>query len=342
MAAEGRQYVRYLFLKLDPAWRRLAAAEQAAHRQEFVEAARGFHRRLLLRAYSLVGTRGDADLMLWQAADDLASLQQLQTALLSTRLGAFLFTPYSYLGVTRRSIYELPPNGVGEPVSAAGPQEARFLFVYPFVKTREWYALPLDRRRELMEEHIRVGREYPGVRLNTIYSFGLDDQDFVVGFEAGDPAEFVELVMRLRETAASAYTLRDTPVFTCLHMSLPEALDAFGCATAPNERVPTTNGPVEVASLGELTENAGRRVHLGGEPVALFRAAGRIFAVGDRCPHGRASLSEGSVDPGTCRLRCPWHGGTFDLATGLPLGGPARSPIATYPVRLDGDRILLG
>ena len=96
------------------------------------------------------------------------------------------------------------------------PVGARYLFVYPFVKTREWYALPMDRRQEMMSEHIRIGHKYPRVRLNTTYSFGLDDQEFVLAFESDYPRDFLDLVMELRESEASRYTLRDTPIFTCI------------------------------------------------------------------------------------------------------------------------------
>jgi len=108
------------------------------------------------------------------------------------------------------------------------PDDRKFLFVYPFVKTRAWYALPLEDRKRMMNEHIRVGITYPSVSLNTTYSFGLDDQEFVVAFETDNPADFLDLVQELRETKASSYTLRDTPMFTCRQRALGECLDALG------------------------------------------------------------------------------------------------------------------
>jgi chlorite dismutase len=105
---------------------------------------------------------------------------------------------------------------------------ARYLFVYPFVKTRAWYALPLERRQQIMNEHIRIGHKYPRVRLNTTYSFGLDDQEFVLAFESDHPADFLDLVMELRESEASQYTLRDTPIFTCVKAAGAELLKSLG------------------------------------------------------------------------------------------------------------------
>lgn len=341
MSDAPRQYVRFLFLKLDPAWRRQDPTFQRESRLELGEAILWHRSRMLLRSFSLVGTRGDADLMLWQASDRLESFQALQTEIFRTRLGGFLTTPYSYLGTVRRSPYELPEVEEGGRASFR-PQEARYLFVYPFVKTREWYGLPLERRQALMEEHIRIGRKHAGFRLNTLYSFGLDDQDFVVAFEGDEPGDFVSLVMELRESGASAYTLRDTPVFTCLQMSVWDALDTLGGVpdTDPS-RGAFNDGFMVVAELKDIPDGGATRVYLGPDAIALFRVNGRIHAVSDRCTHGRGSLCEGTLDPSAGIITCPWHGGKFDVSTGMPCGAPARIPIRVYEVRLDGTRILV-
>ena len=107
------------------------------------------------------------------------------------------------------------------------PAHAKYLFVYPFVKTRAWYGLPPQERWRIMQDHINVGREFPSVDLNTSYSFGLDDQEFVVAFETDNPADFLDLVQRLRTTESSSYTLRDTPTFTCISCSVSRALGAL-------------------------------------------------------------------------------------------------------------------
>ena len=90
--------------------------------------------------------------------------------------------PYSFLALTKESEYS------DESRLEVRPEHAKYLFVYPFVKTREWYRLAPDERYRIMQEHIRIGREYPSIDLNTSYSFGLDDQEFVVAFETDDPA----------------------------------------------------------------------------------------------------------------------------------------------------------
>lgn len=340
MTQPARQFVRLLFLQLDPLWRRLPAAEQAAQKRELGESILQHRRRMLLRSYSLAGTRGDADLLLWQVASDVEAFQGFQTELWSTRMGGYLGIAHSYLGVIRRSIYQLPDDPQ-TPGLRVEPQDAHYLFVYPFVKTRAWYALPLEQRQEMMEEHIRIGRKFQ-LRLNTVYSFGLDDQEFVVAFEGDDPSDFVSLVMELRETKASAYTLRDTPAFTCIQMSLWDALDSLGGAAPATDTglvAGQGDGWTAVARRDGLSAGGSLRVYHGAFAVALFDVRGRVLAVSDRCTHGRASLSEGSVDPETCVLTCPWHGGTFDLETGAPMSVPARVAIRTWEVRISDSWI---
>lgn len=342
---ERRQVVRFLFLKLDPEWRRLPADQQAAHREEFGKTIKAFHAKLLLRTYSLVGSRGDCDLLLWHAAENLETLQRLQTAIFSTRLGAFFSVAYSYLGMTRKSIYTFPDDPDETERLTVQPADNKYLFVYPFVKSRPWYAMPKEKRQAAMDEHVRIGRKYPAIRLNTIYSYGLDDQEHVVAFEGDDPGEFLDLVMELRETEASSYTLRDTPTFTCMQMSLWEVLDTLGgvAGQVPLDLAPAaSNGFIPVAEVADLPPGTAKRVYIGSDAVALFNVAGRYYACSDRCTHGRASLSEGAVDPATCILTCPWHGGRFDLKTGKPSGGPPIMPVKTYEVKVEGAHLLVG
>ena len=216
-----RHFVKYTFLKVDPAWRRLDDAERARHKREFLAACEDFASERLLRAFSLVGTRGDADMMLLSQATNLERIHEFHVVLAQSGLMKWCETPYSYLAMTKPSEYS------DESRLQVRPAHAKYLFVYPFVKTREWYRLAPDERWRIMQEHIAVGREFPQIDLNTSYSFGLDDQEFVVAFESDEPAAFLDLVQRLRTTEASAYTKRDTPTFTCIAMSVERALNAL-------------------------------------------------------------------------------------------------------------------
>lgn len=223
----GRQYVNYRFLKVDHAWRHLPIDVRAAAKIEFATILESFRHEARVFSYSTVGTRGDCDLMLWCIGDSPETFQRLHSALQGTALGIYLSAPYSYLAMTRKSEYvdkHTHPGQEGLRLRIR-PSEMRYLFVYPFVKSREWYLLPPEARQASMDEHIRVGHEYPSVKLNTTYSFGLDDQDFVVAFETNQPGDFLDLVMALRKTDSSRHTVRDVPIFTCIRRPVTEVLD---------------------------------------------------------------------------------------------------------------------
>ena len=213
---QRRQFLHYSFYRLDPLFRRLPAAERRAAGSEFVDLMGKWDASedLILRTYSLVGLRADVDLMLWQIAFDPLSFQAFEASIKRSQLGAYLTQVYSLLSLQRRSQYVNKSKGAGEGLEIL-PGQGKFLFVYPFVKTREWYRLSPHARQGMMDEHIAACATFKGVALNSSYSYGIDDQDFVVAFDSDYPQEFVDLVGRLRYTEASLYTQRDTPMFTC-------------------------------------------------------------------------------------------------------------------------------
>ncbi len=224
-----RQYVNFAFYRVDPAWRRLPQREREAGKKEFKTIVEEYVPEILILPYTLVGIRADADLMLWRITYDLDLLQRMATKLLTTGVGAYLSPTYSYLAMTKRSIYvdKLDPDHPADRTRIV-PGKSKYLFVYPFVKTRDWYRMTQAARQGMMDEHIQIGTKYQSVKLNTTYSFGLDDQEFVVAFETDRPGDFLDLVMEMRGAEASRFTLRDTPTFTCLARSLDEALDSLG------------------------------------------------------------------------------------------------------------------
>jgi chlorite dismutase len=213
---QRRQFLNYSFYRLDPVFRRLPPAEQRAAAEEFTELVRQWESldEVILRTYSLVGLRADVDFMLWRIAFDPLCFQSMEAAIRRSRIGAYLSQVHSFLSLQRRSPYVNKMKGAGEGVELL-PGQGKFLFVYPFVKTRAWYRLSPHARQGFMDEHIAAAAPFKGVRLNTSDSFGLDDQDFVVAFDSDYPQEFVDLVARLRYTEASLYTQRDTPMFVC-------------------------------------------------------------------------------------------------------------------------------
>ena len=222
-----RHFVKYTFLKVDPAWRRQDEEQRALDKQEFLAACEDFSSQRLLRSFSTVGTRGDTDMMLLTQATNLEHIHEFHVVLSQSGLMKWCSIPHSFLAMTKASEYS------DESRLEVRPGYGRYLFVYPFVKTREWYALPPEQRWKVMQEHIRIGKEYPSIDLNTSYSFGLDDQEFVVAFETDEPGDFLDLVQRLRGTEASQYTERDTPTLTCVSCSVEKALNALDGTALP-------------------------------------------------------------------------------------------------------------
>ena len=224
-----RQIVKYAFYKADPAWRGLPDEERAAARKELAELLDTWRERFpMLRTYSTVGMRGDADMLIWSAAKTLEEIRDLEAAIRATVMGRWLDTPHSFLAMTKRSQYEDRLDPTSRERLLVKPGRAKYLFIYPFVKTRAWYLLPFEERQKMMDAHIEIGHRFPTVKLNTTYSFGLDDQEFVVAFETDSPEDFLDLVMALRETRSSEFTLRDTPIFSCIAGEPLAVLESLG------------------------------------------------------------------------------------------------------------------
>jgi chlorite dismutase len=222
-----RQFVSFAFFKINPAIRQLPDQEKWGARSEFLKQFQTPWKGMISLTYSTIGMKADCDFLLWRISASPDAFQLQQATMNKTRLGGYLSMPHSFLSMTKRSMYidKLDPFHTAESRTHIIPGKRKYLFVYPFVKTRDWYLLPLERRQEIMDHHIKVGNEFPSVKLNTTYSFGLDDQDFVVAFETEEPKDFLDLVMKLRETESSKYTQRDTPIFTCIQMPMEQILD---------------------------------------------------------------------------------------------------------------------
>ena len=217
---QSYRYVKYTFFRLDAEWRRLPDDRRLASKDEFLGELKKYE-QLSPRSYSLIGTRGDADFMLWLITDSLDTIQKLHSDLLNTGLGKYLSTPYSYLAMLRPSEY------FGKP-SDPEPAGSKYLFVYPFTKKREWYSIPFEERRRIMKDHVQIGHKFSSVTIHTAYSFGLDDYEFVLSFETDRPEDFLNLVMELRNSEASKYTAIETPIFTCKSVTPEEMLNLLG------------------------------------------------------------------------------------------------------------------
>jgi chlorite dismutase len=227
-----RQIVCFTFYKIMPEWRRLPAATKAEHKAAFADVLARWNKpgEFLSLTYSTVGTRGDVDMCVWSICYSVEEMNRMRAELMRTPLGGYLTTPHNFLSMTKRSQYQIdrPDESEGEGRGSIRPGGQKYIFIYPFWKTRPWYLLSATERKRLMDEHIRVGLMYPRVKLNTTYSFGIDDQEFVVAFETNFPEDFLDLVQQLRETEISLYTLADTPIFSSVRMQPLEMLDRLG------------------------------------------------------------------------------------------------------------------
>ena len=217
-----RTFAKFTFFKLDPAWQRRDASDRAADKREFLAACEDYGLDRSLRAYSTVGTRGDTDLLILSQSPVLEDIHTFHVVLAQSGLAKWATIPHSYLAMTKPSPYSAEDARPEICVSSR-----KYLFVYPLDKRRDWYSLGIDERRRVMASHIDIGRTYPEISINTAYSFGLDDQEFVVSFETDEPGRFLDLVQELRGSESSAYTQRDIPIFTCISMSVSRALDAL-------------------------------------------------------------------------------------------------------------------
>ncbi len=224
-----RQFVTFTFYRARPEWRALDDEVKEAAKRELIEMVDSYKKELLIHTYSIVGLRSNVDFMIWRIGYHLDPLQEMSARLNRTQVGRYLEVTQSFLSMTKRSMYidKDNPEHVEDRLHIV-PGQSKYLFVYPFVKTRDWYGLPVEQRQEMMDEHIRIGSKYRSVKLHTTYSFGLDDQEFVVAFETEQPSDFLDLVQELRETKASSFTLRDTPMYTCRQLTLAECLDSLG------------------------------------------------------------------------------------------------------------------
>lgn len=220
------QFVQYLFLKVDSQWRRLDASTRKAGRAEFEEVVASAAPDVTTHAYSTLGLKSDAQLMLWWKSGNAITVQDTLGALLSTGLGRYCEIAHSLWGLTRPSIYTKRRTTQEQAIDET--TRLKYLVVYPFSKTIEWYLMSRDARQGMMNEHMRIGHDFGDVRQVLLYTTGLDDQEFIVAYETETLERHQDLVIALRSTEARRYTLRDTPIFTAVHRSLGDALALVG------------------------------------------------------------------------------------------------------------------
>ncbi len=213
-------FVSYQCWKVSQEWRRQDKAKKAADTAEFLKAVQSRGDEVEVKAFSTAGLKAEMDFMLWNKSRSLDGIHSLGWAQRGTEFSKWAELKFNYMAMLKGSPYA--ERSEGNPELYPGPY--KYLFIYPFVKTRPWYLLPLEERMRVMKGHIETSKAFPMVKINTSYSFGIDDQDFVVAFESNEADQFVNLVQKLRETESSLYTQRDTPMYVGLSTPLEEIL----------------------------------------------------------------------------------------------------------------------
>lgn len=220
-------YIQALGLALDPAWRRLSDAERHQDGVDFraAYAEVDLHGGRTL-SYSSIGLEPGVDVLLWRMAPSVEALEESGAALLRAGLGRWLGVTHSLIGRIGPSQYVRKPTEQEQSLFTG--ERSKYLIVYPFTKSTDWYLLAKEARQGVMNEHIRVGHDYPTIRQALAYSFGLDSQEFVVAYETDDLVAFGDLVRALRSTESRRSTVSDTPILLGIHRPMDEILGLLG------------------------------------------------------------------------------------------------------------------
>lgn len=224
-----KQFVNFIFFRVNPEWRKLDAEKKKAYKAEFEEVYDGYRNELLLFSYSLVGFDSKADLMFWRIGNSLDTIQEMTAKLYRTEFGSFLETTDNYLAVTKKMMFIAPEeNANTEDRYHVKAGEKKYHFVYPCAKSRDWYDKTGEERENLIEENFMVGAKFRTIKIHMTHAFGFSEQEFVIGFETDEPKDFLALAEEMSQTPASKFTMRGTPIYTCRKRTLAECLDAIG------------------------------------------------------------------------------------------------------------------
>lgn len=216
-------YHHYLVFKVGSEFYQLPPDEQKERKHGF-EKFLSNTEALIITPYATLGFKADTTFMVWCRAKDPIGTQNMLRDLLRTKFAQYLTITYSYFGIVRESEYS---GRTGKPEQVMQNYEDRlpYFVLYPFTKTHEWHALDAESRRSIMGQHIKTGVGHPDIRQCLLYSYGVDDQEFIVSYEMKTLEEFQDLVIQMRRTLGRKYTLHDTPTFTCIYKPLPELME---------------------------------------------------------------------------------------------------------------------
>ena len=217
----GKQaYQCYIFICISNGFYQLPEPERIRQKRDFQKLLVQ-QKSLSIHAYTTLGLKANTTFMLWCWADSPADIQVFVRDLLYSVFGQWLELTFSYFGIVRESTYS-GRTGKPDQVIQNFKERLPYLILYPFSKTTEWYQLDFENRKSIMGQHIKVGVSHAEIRQCLLYSYGLDDYEFLVSYETKSLEDFQDLVIEMRKTFGRKYTLSDTPIYTCLYKQLEE------------------------------------------------------------------------------------------------------------------------
>jgi chlorite dismutase len=217
-----RTLIHYALITFKEAYWSLSVGEREDFHKNWLTALRASTQKVDI----FQGTENDVDLVVWSA---LAVNDTKDPATFFEKFTKAM-TPYRHLikqkdslwGFTRPSQYSKARSK--QEIDPFSEERKPYLIIYPFSKTTEWYLMSREARQGMMNEHIRIGKQYEDISQLLLYSFGLQNQEFIVVYETDDLTRFSDLVNELRDTEARRYTLRDTPLHTAIYHPAEETL----------------------------------------------------------------------------------------------------------------------
>jgi chlorite dismutase len=213
-------YHSYIFFNVRSSFSRVIEAKKKTNKDIFLEILQS-NKSITFYTYSTLGFKTNTNMLIWFQADTPEAIQDLLNKLMHSDLGRHLKITYTLFGTARKTQYAKSSEGHLK----TERKGKKYLIIYPFNKTQNWYMLDFETRRSLMAGHIKVGKKYPHIEQVLLYSYGIDDNEFIVSYETDDLLQFQTLVMELRSDKVREYTLKDTPIFTCIHKTPKKALD---------------------------------------------------------------------------------------------------------------------
>lgn len=224
-----KQFVNFMFLRVNPDWRKLNSETKRVFKSEFENAFAQYEKDMLLFSYSLVGFDSKADLMFWRIGSCLDLIQEMTAKLYRTNLGSYLETTDNYLSVTKKRMFiPFVENSNLEDRFHVVAGAKKYHFLYPCAKNSEWNAKSGEESETMVEENFMVGKRFENIKIHLTHAVGFSDQEYIISFETDEPKDFLALAEELKQNPAGKFTMRGLPVYTCRQRSLMECLDALG------------------------------------------------------------------------------------------------------------------